>query len=439
LVDVKLPYGNREIRFDIPEGRISGFLVPKDVAGAPDAYSTVCEAIQNPVDGFGLLSAARGENTVVIITDDHTRPTRAGPICRAIIDQLNELGIDDDRVTILAAGGLHRPMSENEIQGKFGEDLVKRVEIKTHDAWDEKQLEYLGQTSRGTPVWINKLAVRTDLRIAVGMITAHFVAGYGSGPKTIVPGASGYRTIFHNHGVVSTSPDARIGVTRGNPCWEDMAEVIGFLGTTLAVDVVLNTRDEIVAAFHGKPLSAQRAGLHLYDSIYGFRTKEKADIVIAGANPMYAYLDLCLKTIIPASMLVRDGGARIVASPCEELLGPPFLRELYYKSLSPGWPSVDEYAQMMRSGAVNDIADAVGILKFLQSNNSKLTLVCDPSFDDDLTNLGFAHAPNVQEALDEATLRLGTDSKVLVVPYGAVTHPVCKDREGVLDGSIGSL
>ena len=117
------------------------------------------------------------------------------------------------------------------------------------------------------------------------MITAHFVAGYGSGPKTIMPGASGYQTIFHNHGVVSMSPDAKMGITVGNPCWEDMAEVTSLLGPTLAVDVVLNTRDEIVAAFHGTPISAQRAGLGLYNSIYGFHLNEKADIVIAKCEP----------------------------------------------------------------------------------------------------------------------------------------------------------
>jgi nickel-dependent lactate racemase len=78
---------------------------------------------------------------------------------------------------------------------------------------------------------------------------------------------------------------------------------------------------------------------------------------------------------------------------------------------------------MMRSGEIKDVADAVGILKFLQTNNSALTLVCDPSVEQDLTNLGFSHMPTVQEALNEATAGLGHDSKVLVMPYGASTHP----------------
>jgi len=421
---LNLPYGPNGIQFDISEARVLGVLNPRNVTGVEDAYSAVIEAIRNPVDGHGLASYARAGETVVIVTDDHTRPTPAGPICCAIIDELNSLGIDDADIRIVAAGGLHRPMTKDELRDKFGNVLIKRATIVCHDAWDDTQLEYLGVTSRGTPVWVNRLISKADLRVTVGMITAHFVSGYASGPKTILPGASGYRTIFHNHGIIATSPSAKIGVTHGNPCWEDMVEATSLLGPTLAVDVVLNTRNELVAAFHGEPTSAQMAGLNTYHNIYAFALKEKADIVVASANPMYSYLDQCLKTIVHASMLVKDGGMRIIASPCQELLGPPFLRELYYKSLSTGWPSVEEYVQMMRSGTIKDIADAVGILKFLQSNNSGLTLVCEHSFEQDLANLRFSHTSSIQEALDEATARLGTDSKVLVMPYGAVTHAV---------------
>jgi nickel-dependent lactate racemase len=384
----------------------------------------VVEALRNSVDGHGLASAAKSGGSVVIVTDDYTRPTPAGQICEAIMDELNSLGVEDSCISILAGGGLHRPMTRDELMMKFGGALIERARVISHNAWDDAQLEYVGTTSMGTPVWVNRLVAKADLRVTVGMITAHFMAGYASGPKTILPGASGYRTIVHNHGVVGASQHARIGVIHGNPCWEDMAETVGFLRPTLAVDVVLNTSNELVAAFHGDPVSAQKAGLDRYHSIYSFDLKEKADIVIASANPMYSYLDQCLKAIIHASMLVKDGGTRIVASPCEELLGPPFLRELYYESLRAGWPSANEYAQIMQSGAIKDVADAVGILKLLQTNNSTLTLVCDRSFEEDLTKLGFSHMPTVQAALDEATVRFGQNSKVLVMPYGAITHPI---------------
>jgi len=79
---------------------------------------------------------------------------------------------------------------------------------------------------------------------------------------------------------------------------------------------------------------------------------------------------------------------------------------------------------MMRSGRIEDIADAVGILKFLESNQSALTLVSEPSFDDDLSNLGFHFAENVQVAVDEAIRKQGTYAKITIMPYGGVTHPI---------------
>jgi len=422
MVTVTLPYGKEEVQFEIPKERISAVLLPKDLPGAPDPYSTVRQALLKPVDGQRLSSTPEGP--VVIVTDDFTRPTPSGIICKCIIDRLIELGAEESQITILAAGGLHRPMTQQEMQTKFGIDLLKRVQIRAHDAWDERGLEFLGQTSRGTPVWVNRLVAKASLRFTVGMITAHFLAGYGSGPKTIMPGASGYKTIFHNHGVVSVSPHARMGTTHGNPCWEDMAEVTRMVNPTLALDVVLNTRDEIVDAFHGSPASAQNAGLRLYNSIFGFSLKRKSDIVVASANPMHSYLDQCLKAIIHASMIVREGGTRVVVSPCNELLGPEYLRKLYYSSLHPKWPTVGEYREMMRSGKIEDVADAVGILKFLESNQSALTLVSDQSFDDDLNNLGLHHAQNVQLAVDDAVKKHGPDATVTIVPYGAVTHPV---------------
>jgi nickel-dependent lactate racemase len=365
LTDIRLPYGKSEIQLSVPDKRLLGVLKPRDLPGANDPYSAIVKALENPVDRRGLKRYARAGKTVVVVTDDYTRPTPAGEICIPLLDQLDSMGIDDSSVTILAAGGLHRPMTEDELEAKFGKTLLSRVRVLGHDAWNDGQLRYLGQTSRGTPIWINRAVTQADLRITVGMTTAHFIAGYAAGPKTILPGASGHRTIYHNHGIIATSRSARIGALHGNPCWEDMSEVTRLLDPVMSVNVVLNADGKLVEAFHGEPVSAQKAGLSLYHSIYDLEIPRRADIIVASANPMYNYMDQCLKTIVHSSMLVKDGGTRIVASPCEELLGPPFLRELYYHSLTPRWPSADEHVKTMRSGAIDDIADAVGILKFL--------------------------------------------------------------------------
>jgi len=421
---MRLPYGVDEVQFDVDESRLLDTLVPREVRASEDAYSITREALAHPVDGNRLPNFANKDATVAIIADDYTRPTPAGPISRAILDELNSLGVDDSHVMIIIASGLHRGMDESELKSKFGRDVLRRVEVIPHDAWDDRQNEEVGRTSKGTPIWVNRRVLKADFRITIGMITAHFTAGYGGGPKTILPGVSGYRTIFYNHANLQSSPSARIGIAKGNPSWEDAVEALRFLGPTLAVNVVLNMRNEVVRAFHGRAVASQQAAINLYHEIYAFKVNEKADIVIASTNPEYFYLDQCLKTIVPMSMFVKDRGARIIASPCNEHLGPSYLRELYYDSLGQTWPRPDAYEARMRNGELKDVGDAVGILKLLQSNNSDVFFVSDSSFEPDLTALGFAYRNSVQEALTDATQKLGNKSRVLIIPYGPITLPI---------------
>ena len=159
---VKIPYGNGEVKLDIPRERVLGILNPRSIAGVKDPHSTVLEALRNPVDGKGLKSAVKKGCSVVIITDDYTRPTPSGQICEAIMDELNSLEVQDSCISILVGGGLHRPMTKDELRAKFGVALIERAKIVLHDAWNDEQVEYIGTTSMGTPLWVNRLLVRAD-------------------------------------------------------------------------------------------------------------------------------------------------------------------------------------------------------------------------------------------------------------------------------------
>jgi nickel-dependent lactate racemase len=140
LVNIKLPYGKTHVQFEVPSKRLLGIVKPRDVPATSDVYSMIVRALENPVKGQGLRNCAMPVEKVVIVTDDYTRPTPAGEICTPILDQLNAMGIEDSSVTILAAGGLHRPMTEEELEAKFGKEIFGRVRIVSHNAWDEDQL-----------------------------------------------------------------------------------------------------------------------------------------------------------------------------------------------------------------------------------------------------------------------------------------------------------
>ena len=81
----------------------------------------------------------------------------------------------------------------------LGEDLFKRLKIVDHQCEDKENLVYMGETSRKTPVWLNRYAIEADKIILTGGVVYHFLAGYGGGRKSLVPGIAGKETINTNH------------------------------------------------------------------------------------------------------------------------------------------------------------------------------------------------------------------------------------------------
>ncbi len=90
------------------------------------------------------------------MADDNTRPTPTGLILPLLLDELNAAGVPDGAVEVIIALGTHRPMTEAEIELKFGAAVVARVPIRNHDAFDPGELEDLGTTPGGVPVTVNR-------------------------------------------------------------------------------------------------------------------------------------------------------------------------------------------------------------------------------------------------------------------------------------------
>src|SRR5260370_14100243 len=116
-------------------------------------------------------------------------------------------------------------------------------------------------TRTGRPELINKHVVEADVRIDTGFIEPHFCAGFSGGPKGIMPGVAGTRTVMQNHsGVNLGSPNATFGVLKGNPIWEEMRDIALMVGSSFLLNVTLNERREITGVFAGDLVEAHRRG-----------------------------------------------------------------------------------------------------------------------------------------------------------------------------------
>lgn len=310
---MELPWGDTEsLRIELPENwQLLGIMEPERLPPLNDVGSELSRALKSPAGCEPLIELARKSRAVSIIVDDASRPTPAWLLLHDIIKIVREGGIDEKNISIVFATGLHRPMNEQEMEKKVGPDVIKRFRCINHNSRDKNNLLYLGRTSRGIEVWLNRKVAESDLIVSIGTIEPHVQAGFGGGYKNIIPGVAGAMTISENHFLgASEEHFSMIGFDpESNPMRLDLEEGAKMLkGKVFIVNTVLNPELKIVKIVAGDPVEAHREGLKTARRIYGVKIPEKADIVITNSYPMHLNLRQDVKSVANTLFAAKNNG-----------------------------------------------------------------------------------------------------------------------------------
>jgi nickel-dependent lactate racemase len=285
---------------------------------------------------------------------------------------------------------------------------------------------YLGKTSRGTEVAINRVVAEADRIILTGGIIYHYMVGYGGGRKSVIPGFSSIRTIQQNHLLAMTpelgsgsNPNARSGKTHGNECHEDMMEIAGFVKPDFILNMVPNGDGDFAGIYAGNWVSAWQEGTKLVDEIYSVEIPGLADIVIAsaGGTPKDINLYQTGKTMDNASYAVRKGGAVIIVSECPDILEPPEF---------PQWFRYPSNLEMERALRADFTIPGWVAWKEVECNDiASFIMVTRPGNAELVKKAGILPVTTMEEALAEAYRLCGTDQpRITLMPQGANTLPV---------------
>jgi nickel-dependent lactate racemase len=280
-------------------------------------------ALKNPYGVARLKDIAHGRKKVVILVSDYTRAVPAKMLLLPLVDELHQAGISENQITIIIAGGLHRPSTREEIAQIVGNDWVKRLTVVNHNALDSDRLTFLGKTKRGTPVWINSLVSESDLCIALGQVEPHEYAGFTGGRKSILPGVCGEETIRFNHSPeMIEHPLAKPGMLEGNPVHEDMVECALMAGIDFIVNVVLNRDLKIIGVFAGDMLEAHGKGVDFVNSFSRVEIPTQPDIIITTpGKPLDVDFYQSLKALIAVDAIASPETIVVFYSSCQDGLG----------------------------------------------------------------------------------------------------------------------
>jgi lactate racemase len=423
---LRLDYGIHGLEVDVPDERTT-VIEPHHRPTVADSHTALLTAMRAPVRAAPLRELVRAGQRVAISVCDITRAQPRREMLRALFEELPSTRPDD--VTILIATGTHRTNTPAELEHMLGRDIVDRYCVVNHDARDGSSLEFVGTTSSGVPIHLNREFLRADVRITTGFVEPHFFAGFSGGPKMVAPGLAGIETVLALHDARRIGhPCATWGITEGNPIHDDVREIARMVGVNFAIDVTLNREQQITAAFAGD-LFAEHGAACAHATKTAMRAVPAPFDVVLTSNsgyPLDQNLYQAVKGMSAAAKIVARGGTIICAAECrdglpahgsygEVLSSAPSPEALLAMIEAPGYSVPDQW-QVQIQAQVQKIAD-------VQIKTSGLTA-------DQIRAAHLRPIDDVSAAVRDALKKAGATATLCVLPQGPQTIPYVQKREG---------
>lgn len=329
---VEIRYGKGELRVRLPKGCEPTIIRKPPMPLLQNPSDDITRALRSPVQAAPLAESARGAKRVTIVICDITRPVPNGPILRGIIEELREGGVRTDQITILIATGLHRPNLGKEMLEVVGDEWIfNNIRIENHFARDSAWMVDLGKTpTDGIPVVLNRHLVDADLRIVVGLVEPHFMAGYSGGRKVVAPGVAGEATIrtFHNYRFMN-DPLACNGNLMNNPLHRGQLEILQLLGTTYAFNTIIDEARKMSFVNFGDCVASHLESVAAVKKFAEVPCDRKFSTLLTSAAgyPLDKTYYQTVKGMVAPLQIMADGGRMIIASRCEEGIGSAEYRE----------------------------------------------------------------------------------------------------------------
>ncbi|MCP3872319.1 MAG: nickel-dependent lactate racemase, partial [Desulfobacteraceae bacterium] len=329
---IDVPYGkDGSMSAQINDTVNISFLEANDVE-IGDEDANIKKAIDNPINSKNFKDFLSDAKKVLVIVNDATRPTPTKKVLEFIFNDLKQTDFN-----FIIATGAHRGPSEEEYIQIFG-DYYKDIKnhIIVHDARVEEDMVFLGESTNGTQMFVNKAGVEADKIIIISSVEPHYFAGYTGGRKSFLPGIAGYKTIEQNH-KLALVPEAKALALEGNPVHEDMIDAIKTVKQEIfSIMTVLDKHHKVYATCCGHINDSFHAAIDQANEVFAAELKEKADIVVSVVKfPQDIDLYQAQKGIDNAKLALKKDGIMILVAKCRCGIGGKAFADLLGSSDTP--------------------------------------------------------------------------------------------------------
>ncbi|HEY6166787.1 MAG TPA: nickel-dependent lactate racemase [Verrucomicrobiae bacterium] len=416
---VNLAYGQSHLTVDLPDDRTT-MIEPSHRPGLADEKGAVLAALGQPIAAKPLREWITPGAKVCIVFTDSTRATPNERIIPWLLELLGPL-VPRENITLLNSTGTHRANTRAELEKLLTPEVVANFRVLNHDCEHDADMAQFGVTKDGSPALINRHLAHADVRIITGFIEPHFFAGFSGGPKGIMPGVAGLKTVMSNHGERNIGdPKSTFGVTIGNPIWEEMRDIALRVGPSFLLNVTLNESRQITGVFAGDLLEAHRVGCEFVRKSAMQKVKSPFEIVVTTNSgfPLDQNLYQGVKGMSAGARILQDNGLLLLACECSQ--GVPSkspLDQLLRSARSP-----EEILTMLATPGFVRPEQWQAQIQALIQRRARVEILS--SLPDDVVHAcHLTPCKNIGARVLAELKRLGPNARVAVLPQGPLTIP----------------
>ena len=419
---VRMDYGKTGMEVEIPDANLIGVLRITPAPALLDADAAIRAALQTPIGTNPLAELARERRDACIVICDITRPVPNRRLLTPLLDILHGAGLSAADITILVATGTHRPNLGAELDALVGPEIAAAYRIVNHDSKNPAEQKNLGISPNGVPIFLDKTYCDADLKLTVGLIEPHFMAGYSGGRKLIMPGIAAFETVQRWHCPrFLESPFATMGIVQNNPVHAESLAIAKRMPPDMIIDVTLNEQNAITGVFAGELETAWLAGTEFAATHVRAVASEPADIVITSCagHPLDATFYQAVKGMVGALPVVKPGGTVLIASECAEGIGSPDFTHALLEETQDLEAFVRHISQpdvfVPEEWQIEELAKA--------ARTAHIICVAGGIPPETLSRCFVTPAADLQAGLAQAMQRHGPDARILAIPRGPYVIP----------------
>lgn len=417
---------DRKEYFTLPAGWVPlHFVEAEESAEVPSIEQMTREALLKPRGTPAFQTMLSGVKQIAIIVDDGTRPTPVAKVLGVLLSHLEESGFSRESISIVVAIGTHESMKQKALEARLGSVVVSRYKVVQHNA-RQSDLVPIQIPGHGRVVKINPAVAQAGFKVGISSVLPHPMAGYGGGPKILMPGISDFEFIREHHMTHVIHPRSVAGVTKGNPFHEGCLQVARAVGLDFSINCVYNQKGQVIRIISGSLEMAFAEAVALCFERLGHRFTEKVNITITSSYP-HIHGPQIMKGLSAPDVVTKETGAILLVAPAVAPIPAEVLNSIHL------------IKEKSRSKPVAYIKDALSkgmaILpdKAIDYNMAMTSMFLRPKIRtilvsplvsrDEAETLGFEHSTSLGEGIGLLE-RSYPNAKVAIFPSGGLIVPI---------------